>query len=126
MRRNQKGFIEVVGALIVALLVIGFFALLLCIRFKGSQEVVSGIAYNTTNNSFISGNTHFSVRAGIDTYVNQNNESDYCLPPHSPYIALVNRAAENKDIKIVVTAKKYFAIQAPWTCRANITVTEVK
>lgn len=124
--RNQKGFIEVVGGFIIALLIIGFFGLLFCVRFKTSQEVVSGIAYNTTNGSFISGNTHFSVRAGENTYVNENNQSSYCLPPHSPYIALVNRAAADKNIKIVVTAKKYFAVQAPWTCKNNVTVTEEK
>ena len=46
MKSNQKGF---VGVLIVILLVIVFIGALCCISFQGSQQVVSGIAYNTTN-----------------------------------------------------------------------------
>lgn len=124
--KNQKGFIEIVGALFVLLLIIAFFFSIFCVRFKTHNEVVSGIAYNTSNDSLIAGNTDFSVRAGENTYVSQENQSSYCLPPHSPYKALVNKAAEDKRIKIVVTAKKYFAIQAPWTCKNNVVVTEEK
>lgn len=120
--RNEKGFVGV----LVLLLIIGLFLSLFVVRFKASNEVVSGIAYNTTNDRFISGATRFSVRAGENTPVTEENQSTYCLPPNSPYKELVNRAAEDKRIKIVVSAKKYFAIQAPWTCRDNITVTEVK
>jgi hypothetical protein len=123
---NQKGFIEVVGGLVVVLLIVGFFLAVFTVRFKGSNEVVSGIAYNTKNDKLISGNTTFSVRAGENTPVTSENQSSYCLPPNSEYKELVNRAAEDKRIKIVVTAKKYFAIQAPWTCKDNVTVTEVK
>lgn len=96
------------------------------VRFKLSNEVVSGIAYNTTNDKFISGNTHFSVRAGENTPVTSENQSTYCLPPNSPYKELVNRAAADKRIKIQVEAKKYFVVKAPWTCVDNVTVTEVK
>jgi hypothetical protein len=124
--RNEKGFIEVVGGLIVALIVIAVLLSPFVLRFKLSNETVSGIAYNTTNDRFISGATQFSVRAGENTYTDENNRSTYCLPPHSPYKALVNRAAQDKRVKIVVTAKKYFAIKAPWTCQPNVTVTEVK
>lgn len=126
MRKNEKGFMELVGALLVLVLIVGFFVALFSIRFKMSEEVVSGIVYNTKTGHAISGNTTFAVRAGVDTYVSQNNESTYCLPPHSPYEKLVEKAAADKTVKVVVTAKKYFAIQAPWTCRANVTVTEEK
>lgn len=108
-------------ALILALLLAPF-----TVRFKLSNEVVSGIAYNTTNDKFISGNTHFSVRAGENTPVTSENQSTYCLPPNSPYKELVNRAAADKRIKIQVEARKYFVVKAPWTCHDNVTVTEVK
>lgn len=115
---NENGFIGVVAGLIVFLLFLSLFV----ISFKGSNEVVSGIAYNTKNDRLFTGNTTFSVRAGENTPVTPENESSYCLPPHSPYKDLVNKAAQDKRIKIVVEAKKYFAFQAPWTCNPNVTV----
>jgi len=128
MRNNQKGYIDGdvifgLGFIIVVVLIIfsAFF-----VRFQLSNSVVSGISYNTSNDSFIGGNTHFSVRAGENTPVSEENQSTYCLPPNSPYKDLVNRAAQDKRIKIVVTAEKYFAIKAPWVCQPNIKVTEVK
>jgi hypothetical protein len=124
--KNQGGFIEEFGALILLILFLAFFLALFTVRFKASEERVSGIVYNTKNDHALNGTTTFSVRASVDTYVNQNNESSYCLPPHSPYIALVNKAAEDKNVKVVVVAKKYFAVQAPWTCKNNVTVTEEK
>lgn len=126
MRNNQKGFIEVVGGLFVVLFILGLIFAMFSVRFKLSNEVVSGIAYNTTNDRFISGATKFSVRAGENTPVTEENQSTYCLPPNSPYKELVNKAAEDKRVKIKVEARKYFAIQAPWTCNPNVTVTEVK
>jgi hypothetical protein len=126
MRNNQKGYIEAVGALIVVLLVIGFIFTIFFVRFKLSNETVSGIVYNTTNNRFISDATQFSVRAGENTYTTEENKSTYCLPPNSPYKELVNRAAQDKRIKVVVSADKYFAIKAPWTCQPNVKVKEVK
>jgi hypothetical protein len=74
----------------------------------------------------MSGATKFSVRAGENTPVTEENQSSYCLPPNSPYKELVNKAAQDKRIKVVVTAKKYFVFKAPWTCQPNVTVTEVK
>jgi hypothetical protein len=126
MRNNQKGYIEAVGALIVVLLVIGFIFTIFFVRFKLSNETVSGIVYNTTNNRFTSDATQFSVRAGENTYTTEENKSTYCLPPNSPYKELVNRAAQDKRIKVVVSADKYFAIKAPWTCQPNVKVKEVK
>jgi hypothetical protein len=121
--RNEKGYI---GGLVVAILVIGFFLSFFVVRFKLSNEVVSGIAYNTTNDRFISGATQFSVRASEATYTTEQNRSTYCLPPNSPYKELVNRAAKDKRVKIEVEAKKYFVVKAPWACQPNVRVKEVK
>lgn len=120
--KDQNGYVE----LFVGLLVFGLILFVLFVRFNGVNERVSGVVYNTTNNSFIGGVTRFSVRASEDTYVSTENKSSYCLPPNSPYIALVNKAAEDKHIKVVVTTEKYFAIQAPWVCNPNVKVTEAK
>lgn len=119
---KEKGFIEVVIVLIIVVLFLSLFF----VRFKGSNEVVSGVVYNTTNDSLIAGNTKFSIRASEDTYVSEENRSSYCLPPNSPHKELVNKAAQDKRIKVVVEAKKYFAIQLPWTCKDNVTVKEIK
>lgn len=124
MDNNQKGFI---GALIVICLVVGFIFALFFVRFKLSNEVVSGIVYNTTNDRAISGATCFSVRAGENTPVTDENQSSYCLPPNSPYKGLVNRAAADKRVKVTVKAHKYgLTIKAPWTVVPNVTVTEVE
>lgn len=120
---NQKGFI---GAFITVLIILGILFATLFVRFKTSQEVVSGIIYNTTNDSFVGGNTKFAVRAAVDTYVSDANESDYCIPGNSPYKALINKAAADKTIKVIVTADKYFAVQAPWVCNSNVIVVEQK
>lgn len=128
MRSNQKGYIdgEIIWGLFLILLVPAFIFAALFVRFQASNSVVSGIAYNTSNDSLIGGNTHFSVRAGENTPVSEENQSTYCLPGNSPYKDLVNRAAQDKRVKIVVESKKYFAIQAPWVCHDNVIVTEVK
>lgn len=126
MRKSQEGFIEGLGILFVLLLVFTFFFLIFFVRFHASQSEVSGIVYNTEANHLVNGNTTFSVRAGIDTYVGSQNQSNFCLPPHSPYTALVEKAANNKNIKVDITANKYFAIQSPFTCRANVIVKEIK
>jgi hypothetical protein len=124
--RNQKGFIEVLGGLMVLLLIVGFLFAIFFVRFKLSNEVVSGIAYNTTNDRAISGATCFSVRASEATYVNEETKSTYCVPPNSPYKELINRAAGDKRVKIEVQAHKYFTVKAPWTVYPNVTVKEVK
>lgn len=126
MRKSQAGFIEVVGALFVLLLVVAFVFSIFFVRFKLSNEVVSGIVYNTTNDRAISGATCFSVRASEATYVNEETKSSYCLPPNSPYKDLVNRAAADKRVKVTVEAHKYFTVKLPWTVYPNVTVTEVK
>lgn len=121
--RNEKGFI---GVFIVGLVCIALIFAMSFVRFKVSNEITSGIAYNTTNDRFISGATQFSVRASEATYTTEENRSTYCLPPNSPYKELVNRAAKDKRVRVEVEAKKFFAIKAPWTCQPNVTVKEVK
>lgn len=119
---------KVLAGFIATLVVLwGLFWALPSLRIEASEQNVSGIVYNVKNDAFISGNTHFSVRAAVDTLVTEENESSYCLPPNSPYIALVNEAAENKDIKVVVKTSKVFRlVSAPWVCVDNVTVTRVK
>lgn len=103
--------------------VIWFITLISTVHLSASEQLVSGIVYNNKNNGAFTGNTYFSVRADVDTYVSEENQSSYCLPPNSPYKELVNKAAENKDIKVVVTTSKFFKFAAPWTCVDNVTVT---
>lgn len=122
--KNEKGFI---GVMVAVMLAMGFVWLLFLTQMALSEQNVSGIVYNTQNSKALTGNTSFCVRAGVDTYVSQQNQSCYCLPPHSPYIPVVNKAAADKSIKVVVTTRKYFrAFVAPWTCVSNVTVTETK
>lgn len=124
-RNNQNGFIELIGVLFVLLLIVAFFFAVFFVRFKASNERVSGIVYNTQNDRLFSGKTTFSVRASESTYVTEENASSYCLPKGSKYIALVNKAAEDKRIKVVVTSSKYIAVQLPWSCNSNVVVKEV-
>ncbi len=120
--KKQDGFIEgLVILIIVGLALSAFF-----VKWTLSEELVSGIVYDNTNNSAISGNTYFKVRAGVDTYVNTSNESSYCLPPNSPYIPLVKEAAADKSIKVTVSTAKRFQMSAPWVCMDNVTVTKSK
>lgn len=106
--------------------IIGVVLALFCVRFKLSNETVSGIVYNTTNDRFISGATCFSVRASEATYVNEETKSTYCVPPNSQYKELINKAAADKRVKVRVDANKYFTVKAPWTVYPNVTVSEVK
>lgn len=120
-----------IGIVLVVLFVIAIFFAAFFVRFKASQSVVSGIVYNTEVGHVVSGKTTFSVRASVDSFIYHNsdgstNESDFCLPPHSPYLALIKKAAANKNIKVDVTSNKFFAIQSPFTCHSNVIVTEEK
>ena len=122
MKNNQAGFF---GVFLFAVLFVGGFFLITFTGYQFANERVSGIVYNTTNDRIVSGATKFSVRASESTYTNQSNESTYCLPPGSRYIALVNQAAEDKRIKVRVVARKFFAVKAPWTCPPNVVVERV-
>lgn len=127
---NQNGY---VGGLIVfvvfvgVILLLGFgFYQLMKIKWQPNESRVSGVVYNVKNNEWISGNTSFSVRASEDTYVSEENESSFCLPNGSPYIDLVNKASENKDIKVIVrTSKVSFRFaEGATTCVDNTIVEE--
>lgn len=98
------------------------------IRWSPSESRVSGIVYNVKNDEWISGNTSFSVRAAENTVVTEENESSYCLPKDSKYIDLVNRAAEDKRIKVVVRTSKvsFRLVEGATTCVDNVTVEELK
>lgn len=120
------GIIVLMWTLFFIALLVGLFFLAIFSNWEVSEDNVSGIVYNTTNNGFVAGNTDFSVRAAVDTYVSEENQSSYCLPKGSPYIELVNRAARDKNVKVQVTTKKGFWVKMPWTCIDNVVVEEVK
>lgn len=127
----MSNFLEGVRAFFAAvfvllLLIVAPILLLMSIKWETSEKNVSGIVYNLSNDALISGNTHFSVRASENTYVSGENKSSYCLPPGSKYIELVNQAAEDKDIKVIVKTSKVFTFKAPWTCVDNVTVTKAE
>lgn len=126
MYDDESNIFGAIGIFLVLLFIAALFFSAFFVRFHASQSEVSGIVYNTEISHAISGKTTFSVRAGVDTYVSENNESDFCLPKGSKYLALVEKAANDKNIKVDVTANKYFAIQSPFTCHDNVIVTEVK
>lgn len=101
--------------------------LLFSVRLQTSDNVVSGIVYNNQNNSIFTGNTYFSIRASENTVVTKENISKFCLPPNSPYIKLVNEAAKDKNIKVVVTSSKVFTmVLSPWHCVDNVKVERLK
>lgn len=116
--------LKALGMLLLVVVLLSIIPLAIFSKWEWSEDNVSGIVYNTENNGPISGATSFSVRAAVDTYVSEENKSSYCLPKESPYIALVNKAARDKSIKVVITTKKGFWFKAPWTCVNNVTVEE--
>lgn len=128
MKSNQKGYVEDwLPGLLIFVFIIGLIFCALFVRFKLSNEIVSGIVYNTTNDRAISGATCFSVRAGENTPVTEENQSSYCIPAGSPYKDLVNKAAADKRVKVTVEAHKYgLTIKAPWEVIPNVTVVEIK
>ena len=97
--------------------------LLFSVRLQTSDNVASGVVYNNQNNSIFTGNTYFRIRASENTVVTGENISRFCLPPNSPYIKLVNEAAKDKNIKVVVTSSKVFTmVPSPWHCVDNVKV----
>ena len=97
--------------------------LLFSVRLQTSDNVVSGIVYNNQNNGIFTGNTYFRIRASENTIVTGENISRFCLPPNSPYTKLVNEAAKDKNIKVVVTSSKVFTmVLSPWHCVDNVKV----
>ena len=120
----MKEFLAIVAVFVIAPFLFLWF--LLGIRIEPAEQNVSGVVYNTTNNAWLSGNTRFSVRASEDTVVSEENRSSYCLPPGSPYIALVNEAAKNKTMKVSVTTSKVLTVTTPWGCVDNVTVERIQ
>ena len=119
-----RNFLEyILAALTVAVPIY----LLFSVRLQTSDNVVSGIVYNNQNNSIFTGNTYFRIRASENTIVTGENISRFCLPPNSPYIKLVNEAAKDKNIKVVVTSSKVFTmVLSPWHCVDNVKVERLK
>jgi len=115
-----RNFLEyILAALTVAVPIY----LLFSVRLQTSDNVASGIVYNNQNNSIFTGNTYFRIRASENTVVTGENISRFCLPPNSPYIKLVNEAAKDKNIKVVVTSSKVFTmVPSPWHCVDNVKV----
>lgn len=127
MRRGEQGTVVEVLIVLIVVALIGIVLLaLFVIKIEFGDQNVSGIAYNVKNNEWPVGNTSFSIRAAVDTVVTEENQSSYCLPAGSPYIDLVNKAAENKEIKLVVKTERGLWFKAPWTCIDNVTVKEKK
>jgi hypothetical protein len=115
-----RNFLEYI---LVALTIAAPLYLLFSVRLQTSDNVASGIVYNNQNNSIFTGNTYFRVRASENTVVTKENTSKFCLPPNSPYIKLVNEAAKDKNIKVVVTSSKVFTmVLSPWHCVDNVKV----
>ena len=120
----MKAFVGFVAAFVILWLL---FWVLPSFRIATSEQNISGIVYNVSNDDFISGNSHFSVRAAVDTLVTDENESSYCLPGNSPYKTLINKAAEDKNVRVIVRTKKMFYVAAnPLVCADNVVVTQVK
>lgn len=126
---NQKGFIAEAAVLIAVVVgVVWGFYTMTKIRWSPSESTASGVVYNVKNKKFISGNTSFRLRASEDTVVTEENISSYCLPKDSPYIELVNKASENKDIKVIVRTSKvsFRVVEGATTCVDNVVVEEKK
>ena len=109
--------------ILITLMIVVPIYCILSVRLQTSETIVSGIVYNNQNNSIFTGNTYFSIRASENTVVTKENISKFCLPPNSPYIKLVNEAAKDKNIKVVVTSSKVLTmVPSPWHCVDNVKV----
>lgn len=109
--------------ILITLMIVVPIYCILSVRLQTSETIAAGIVYNNQNNSIFIGNTYFSIRASENTVVTKENISNFCLPPNSPYIKLVNEAAKHKNIKVVVTSNKVFTmVPSPWHCVDNVKV----
>ena len=126
--RDQRGSALITTAvmLVITFLIFQGIYTLMKIRWSPSESVVSGVVYDVKNNEWISGNTSFSVRASEDTVVTEENRSSYCLPNGSEYIDLINRASEDKSIKVIVRTSKvsFRIVEGATTCVDNVVVEE--
>lgn len=113
--------------ILITLMIVVPIYCILSVRLQTSETIASGIVYNNQNNSIFTGNTYFRIRASENTIVTGENISRFCLPPNSPYIKLVNEAAKDKNIKVVVTSSKVFTmVLSPWHCADNVKVERLK
>ena len=113
--------------ILITLMIVVPIYCILSVRLQTSETIASGIVYNNQNNSIFTGNTYFRIRASENTIVTGENISRFCLPPNSPYIKLVNEAAKDKNIKVVVTSSKVFTmVRSPWHCVDNVKVERLK
>ena len=109
--------------ILITLMIVVPIYCILSVRLQTSETIASGIVYNNQNNSIFTGNTYFRIRASENTVVTKENTSKFCLPPNSPYIKLVNEAAKDKNVKVVVTSSKVFTmVPSPWHCVDNVKV----
>lgn len=109
--------------ILITLMIVVPIYCILSVRLQTSETIASGIVYNNQNNSTFTGNTYFSIRASENTVVTKENISKFCLLPNSPYIKLVNEAAKDKNIKVVVTSSKVLTmVPSPWHCVDNVKV----
>lgn len=109
--------------ILITLMIVVPIYCILSVRLQTSETIASGIVYNNQNNSIFTGNTYFRIRASENTIVTGENISRFCLPPNSPYIKLVNEAAKDKNIKVVVTSSKVLTmVPSPWHCVDNVKV----
>lgn len=109
--------------ILITLMIVVPIYCILSVRLQTSETIASGIVYNNQNNSIFTGNTYFRIRASENTVVTGENISKFCLPPNSPYTKLVNEAAKDKNIKVVVTRNKVFTmVPSPWHCADNVKV----
>ena len=109
--------------ILITLMIVVPIYCILSVRLQTSETIASGIVYNNQNNSIFIGNTYFSIRASENTVVTKENTSKFCLPPNSPYIKLVNEAAKDKNIKVVVASNKVLTmVPSPWHCVDNVKV----
>lgn len=109
--------------ILITLMIVVPIYCILSVRLQTSETIASGVVYNNQNNSIFTGNTYFRIRASENTVVTKENISKFCLPPNSPYIKLVNEAAKDKNIKVVVTSSKVLTmVPSPWHCVDNVKV----
>lgn len=76
------------------------------LRVHLSEDVVSGIVYNASFDEWPNNKTCFSVRAAAEMAVTEDTSPRYCLPAGSQYTDIVRKAAEDKNVKVVVKVKK--------------------
>lgn len=117
---------EILLGLFIFALVIGLPVIALFVRVQTSNEVVSGIVYDATFNSFLGNKTCFKVRASENMAVSETTSSTYCLNDESPYKAIIEKASRDKSVKVVVKRNKFFGLVSPFRAVDNVEVEEIK